>query len=160
MTILKIIFVLDYWIRRVNFSNKIFSFIHIHQISISKNVLYFCQLSTKLSCEMSKNPLRMFIWIYKIYWFSSATIWNSTTIITLIYRIWPAWVSSFSVVGIFFLKHELTDLVTFLNLHQLKQFSVWSNKLETKLEWYIWRLFSTLVSCGKIWIWSSWFSQR
>ena len=60
---LKMIFVLEYQTRRTTFSNNIFSFIHTHQILFSKNVPYFCQLSTKLSCKISENPLRMFIWM-------------------------------------------------------------------------------------------------
>ena len=80
---LKMILVLEYQTRRTTFSNNIFSFIHTHQILFSKNVPYFCRLSTKLSCHVSENPLRMFIWMWK-YWISSATLWNSTTVITLI----------------------------------------------------------------------------
>ena len=55
------IFVLEYQTRRITFSNIIFSFIHSHQILFSKNVPYFCRLSTRLSYKMSKNPLRNFI---------------------------------------------------------------------------------------------------
>ena len=61
--ILKMIFVLEYQTRRTTFSNNIVSFIHDHQILFSKNLPYFCWLSTKLSCKISKNPLRMFIWM-------------------------------------------------------------------------------------------------
>ena len=56
--------VIEYQTRRTTFSNNIFSFIHIQQISFSKkNMPYFCLLSTKKFCKMSKNPLRIFICI-------------------------------------------------------------------------------------------------
>ena len=63
LIILKMIFVLEYQTRRTTFSNNIFSFIHIHEILFSKSVPYFCRLSTNLSCQLLKKPLRMFIWM-------------------------------------------------------------------------------------------------
>ena len=54
------IFVLEY---QTSHSNKFFSFKDVHQILVCKNVPYFCQLSTELSCKVSENPLRMLIWM-------------------------------------------------------------------------------------------------
>ena len=49
------IFVLEYQTRRTTFSNNIFSFIHFHQILFSKNVPYFCRLSTDIFfCDVKK----------------------------------------------------------------------------------------------------------
>ena len=42
------IFVLEYQTRKTTFSDNLFSFIHVHQILFSKNVLYFD--SFQLSC--------------------------------------------------------------------------------------------------------------
>ena len=49
LIILKTIFVSEYQIRRLTFSNNISSLFRIHQIRSSKNVSYICQLSTKVS---------------------------------------------------------------------------------------------------------------
>ena len=52
------IFVFDYQIRGTTISNNIFSFIHVYQVSFSKNVPYFCQ-------EILKDSLEMFSWMEK-----------------------------------------------------------------------------------------------
>ena len=59
------IFVLEYQIRRKNFSENFFSFIHGCQNLFYKNVLIFWWLSIKLFCKISKNTLRSFIRIQK-----------------------------------------------------------------------------------------------
>ena len=59
------IIVLEYKTGRTNFSKNIFSFVCVHQILFTKNVPDICWLSTKLSCKISKNLLKMFILMYK-----------------------------------------------------------------------------------------------
>ena len=55
------IFVKEYKTRRATFCNNIFTFIHIHQISIGvKNEPYFFHLSTELTWKVSKRVFENF----------------------------------------------------------------------------------------------------
>ena len=63
--ILIMIFVLDYLTRRKIFSSNIISFINVDQNQFCKNVPCIWWFSTKLSCEISKKPLKISICVLK-----------------------------------------------------------------------------------------------
>ena len=83
-TYLKFVFLLEYWIRQTTFISDIINFIHG---LFSKSVPNFWRLLIKQSYMISKNPLRMSIWIQKSIEFHLPFIefsqLNSTTVITL-----------------------------------------------------------------------------
>ena len=54
----------EYQNRRTNINNT-FDFIHSENFSFSKNVPNFWRLTPKLCYQISRNPLRMFIWMQK-----------------------------------------------------------------------------------------------
>ena len=61
--ILKPKFLFEYQIRRTTFIKSIYFFNHCCKILFSKNMPYFCRVSTKLVCQISKNPLTMLNWM-------------------------------------------------------------------------------------------------
>ena len=77
------------------YSNKKIIFMKFKLCFGPKNWLWILKMPnfwrpcTKLSCKISKNPLRRFTLDIKVYWISLATLWNSKTVIMLMYKTTP-----------------------------------------------------------------------
>ena len=86
-TKLKMILIKD--VLLILYSNTKIIFMNISLILGLKSLLWKLKMSSfwqglKLPFKISKNPSRTLIWMQKIYWISSATLWNSTIVITLL----------------------------------------------------------------------------